>query len=516
MASVLVCFYAWNRFNTPITVRSNTSRIQYWSSCLTYVASSEGLLLLMAWALQQDKGILGVLHAGGDGQLPGDINVSEAPLVAALMLTTLLPSFPLLRDMDARMLKFFHQMGEIPFNAMRWSQRLQELPFTVSSSALTNAKNYLHDNPNLPDTLLDEFVPDSNSDQMRWDFTRVVVLYVAIVNMASYPRFSNAFKEDTTAFEDKIKAFFASSSGYFATASQLSLQGLKPTSDTRESFKKVANETYAEVRLMLARTLLYRCNGEADMTKRVGDLGFAIAPSKPIRLPLNLLSLDLLAVLALFMVVASLAHTMPLGKAMVIGLSVAVNHVIAAGCAILPKQLWSAADIRVTRERPALAYIISCVCAFTVSLPVSYCFYLFRTHFPLDSGPIFPFAAQCKWLLMPAVLALALAFECDDCLPEKSAPIWLRWVEGACLAALMSVMGFLVLQWLEPDRQMLHPNAPLPKLWLPVVLSAAIGALFGSTIPHWYRSGLSRAEGSSPTPPPTTSQLLTPTAETLI
>jgi hypothetical protein len=51
----------------------------------------------------------------------------------------------------------------------------------------------------------------------------------------------------------------------------------------------------------------------------------------------------------------------------------------------------------------------------------------------------------------------------------------------------MGFAGYLVVLWLAADRA-LYAGAPAPSLWMPVVLNAGIGALFGSTVPHWYRS----------------------------
>ena len=53
---LMVCLYATNRFNTPPTVRSQTSRFQYASSCVFYVISSVGLFILVTWLLWKSAG----------------------------------------------------------------------------------------------------------------------------------------------------------------------------------------------------------------------------------------------------------------------------------------------------------------------------------------------------------------------------------------------------------------------------------------------------------------------------
>ena len=117
----------------------------------------------------------------------------------------------------------------------------------------------------------------------------------------------------------------------------------------------------------------------------------------------------------------------------------------------------------------------------TITLPISFGFYLLREHFP-HVHPILPFAAQAKWLLLPTVLSIALAFACDDAIEADHELWWLKWVESAGLAALMGLSGFLVMRWLSVNQPTVQHLLLIPSL-----LSASIGALFGATIPYWYR-----------------------------
>ena len=144
--------------------------------------------------------------------------------------------------------------------------------------------------------------------------------------------------------------------------------------------------------------------------------------------------------------------------------------------------------------------MFSAVIAFSVSLPLSYALYI--DHIDRIScrtaSPVLQFASQCKWLLASSILAFAIAFACDNRFGAEEEPWWQRWAEGAGIAALLGFAGYLVVLWLEADRAALYtggPTAlhggPTPSLWMPVVLNAGIGAVFGSTVPHWYR-GIAR------------------------
>jgi len=214
-------------------------------------------------------------------------------------------------------------------------------------------------------------------------------------------------------------------------------------------------------------------------------------------MPVNLLSLDFIGVVVLFALASLLSANQPSPeKAITIGLFVAVNHSIAVAFALLPKQMWSFADIRCAGERPFLSYVISGMSALTIALPVSFGFYLLRMHFISNGEPIMPFARQCTWLLMPTVMAVALAFLCDNFAGTDREPVWLRWAECIGLAGLMALMGLLVIHWLHDAQPALHSDGKVLQHWIPVLLSASIGALFGATIPKWYRRTMRQVEAT--------------------
>jgi hypothetical protein len=514
VASVLVSFYAVSRFNTPRTVRSQTTRFQYVASCVAYVASCLGLLMLMTWAFTHKILPLSVLHFGSNGPIPDNLNSLDAALVAALLLTSLLPSFPVVRDFDAAMLRFFHRMGAIPIGAARWAQRMNTAQFTITDRSLLETKNYVVNSRLLPDALIDELQPNASGDKTRVRFTRSLVLYVALSNLHGRARFGADFPEDSVEFEKKMGSFFAQSVAFFALTSQLSERHLEPVQESIDKFRSFTLEAYEEIRLMLARVLLYSCNGDAEVADELATMGFSIPRQAAIKMPLNLLSLDIVGVVVLFILISLLrtGHT-TIGKALAIGLLVSINHSIAAAFALLPKQLWNFADIRCSGERPTLAYLISGACALTVGLSVSFVFYQLRVHFSSEADHIMPFAAQCKWLALSTALAVGLAFACDDFANVDHEPKWLKWVESAGLAALMALIGIVVVNWLQIDRAALQATTPRPSLWMPVLLSASIGALFGATIPQWYRKTMREVQGSNLSVPPRALAAVSPPAE---
>lgn len=487
IAVLLTGFYAVTRFATPKAVRCQTTRFQYYGSCATYVISSVGLLILLTKVLEYKPEVLEILYY--PEKAPENFKHLDVSLVAALILTTLLPSVPVLRDVDAAMLRFFHRMGAIPLGAVRWAQRMNMAQLKIPEKLLAETKQFIANSALLPDSLMKELEQESDltPEGVRFRFTRCLALYVSLSGLRGWSGFAADFPEESAAFEKKMSSFFAQSVAFFALTAQLSQRQLEPVADSLEKFRSYALEAYEDIRLMLARVLLYSCNSDADVALQLEKVGFSIQRPSRIRVPANLLSLDVIGVVVLFVIATLfLSDRGPSGfsKALVVGALVGINNVIAATCALAPKQLWQFADFRSARERPFLSYLLSGACALTITLPLAYgSNLLLRAYF----DQTFSFIVQAKWLLMPTVLAVALAFLCDDLIDADHEPWWLKLVESLGLAAIMALSGLLVIRWLQVDWAVLHPGAPARLPWVPVLLSAGIGGLFGVTIPYWYR-----------------------------
>jgi hypothetical protein len=486
VALLLVGFYATSRFNMPPTTRSQTSQFQYAGSCVLYVLSSAGLFVLLTWLLIKNPQALVFLQFGASESLSDKVAQLAAPLIVALAMTTLLPSFPMLRDLDAALLRMFHRMGSIPIAAAQWSKRMSDAEFVISPDLLKQMQKYISDSAVLADDIAAELRPDPSTDSARYRFTRNLALYVSLNNLDIQTRFAEDYHDEAAAFKKTMASFFAQSAGFFALTKQVARQQLEevpePIKNARIGCKSLCNEVYDEIRLMLARVILYSSNGQYEAGRRLAGLGFTIQSPQEIRISANLLALDAIGVVALFAVASLFAagSGMATGPVLIVACLVAVNHSLAAVLAVVPKQLWAFADIRRSAERPIVAYVVSALCTFTVCLPIMLGFWLLRPELSL---PPIPFSAQCKWLLLPIVTAAVLAFECDDYVADNKDPVWLRWIEGVTLAASMALAGFVVVRWIYEDAGTSIP----PRVLLPILLSASMGFLFGTTIPSAYR-----------------------------
>jgi hypothetical protein len=158
------------------------------------------------------------------------------------------------------------------------------------------------------------------------------------------------FPDESVAFEKRISSFFAQSVAFFALTSQISQRQLEPVEDSIDKFRSYALDAYEDIRLILARVLLYSCNSDAEVAHQLAKIGFDIQSLTPIRLPVILLSLDVVGVVVVFVVMSMFLSNGDIGKALLIGMIVATNQSIAA-MAHRPQSSYGILPIFVPREK---------------------------------------------------------------------------------------------------------------------------------------------------------------------
>jgi len=128
-------------------------------------------------------------------------------------MTTLLPSFPVLREIDAKLLRIFHRMGSIPIAAVQWSKPMKESDFVISADVLTEIHKYISDSTVLADDIAAELRTDLSIDSARYRFTRNLALYVSLSNLDSNTRFVEDYPDEAVAFEKAMASYFTQSQG---------------------------------------------------------------------------------------------------------------------------------------------------------------------------------------------------------------------------------------------------------------------------------------------------------------
>jgi hypothetical protein len=207
----LVAIYGWTRFNTPKTYRVSTTFSQFSLTGLAYVASCLVLYLLVSRLILDNPETLRFLgyEAGGSR----DVANLSAPLLAALLMTTLLPSVPMLQRIDLWLLEFFQRLGSIPQEVMRLSTQILAAELVLSPRDRAGCFTQLDEIAGFSDDLKREIVFDPG-EKIRFRFTRIVVIFLILKRWETSRRHSSFFAD----FADENRAIGERFAGFVEEA----------------------------------------------------------------------------------------------------------------------------------------------------------------------------------------------------------------------------------------------------------------------------------------------------------
>src|SRR4029450_10611079 len=149
--------------------------------------------------------------------IPQDIPKASGPLLAALILTVLLPNFPVICRIDQGLLKFFQDMGNIPLEVRLLSAQLRkadiEIPAAVQKDAQSYVKNKLESAG-----LKAEYLCFTKCDTPQYDWTRIVSMMTVLRSWEGGRRYAamlSEFAEDYKQVNDKFERLNVSAARCF-------------------------------------------------------------------------------------------------------------------------------------------------------------------------------------------------------------------------------------------------------------------------------------------------------------
>jgi hypothetical protein len=483
-AGGLVAIYGWGRFATPKSNRASTTWLQFHATGAAYVLSCLLLYALVARLLAANPEATRFLGIDPEAA-QGAANLS-APLLAALLMTTLLSNVPLLQRVDAWLLGFFQRLGCIPDEVRRLSARILGAGFVVRLPTDEAFQRELEDLVGLPEELRGDLtVEPGNRTALR--FTRLVLIFLTLKRWEQVRRYRGFFADFGDEFEqlaERFRGFLGEAERFFRILR--SPAGNPPDAalaEYKEAFRRRMEELHRELCDFLARALLASERGSKDVNERLKELGFAIAEAERPGVDPNRLLAVTSCVFTLFLAGGSLLGSyfqsaMSVQRLIAISLMIATLYGAATFCAMLPKHCWAFADVRRVGRRPALGYAASGLLALAAAAAISALFNIV-IEWSVPQG-LARFALSYPWLTMSVVAAVLLALFCDDAAP----PAWLRWAEGGAVAAALALASILVVGWLHDIGV---PPERVPAWQFAALLNGAIGLLLGATVPHWHR-----------------------------
>ena len=437
----VIIIYAWNRFNTPPTNRSSTRRVLYWWSCAGYILCAVGLFAALST----------LLHVTGFRELLGlKDEALPDPLVATLAMTTLLPSLPLLKQVDAWLLAVFFDWGAIPAEARRRSAELTPHGFAVTARDLRalrdadegqfgdNYTTHLRDSADSPPAL----------SELR--FTRVMKLFAqleALSGQQRYERFFEEAKDEFAAIRQQIAEFAPRAIVSLDRAALTPGPDPGPSGDVafythvmaewHDRFAQDCRDCFIVMARFLASAVLRAEPTEREIVERLHKIGFtSVKPNNLPEFPIDSLTLLGLGI-TFYLVVGTVAFAYRAG-----GVEHAETGLLLAGKIGVARLLTIALTIWLMqrhpffrrepgRQRPYFAYLVNATLAGCLAALLCLPFDL------VNNVP--PGIEDARVSVLSGIVCFAIAVCCDSWVTETAPPRWVRPLEALACGAAMAL-----------------------------------------------------------------------------
>lgn len=519
---VVVVIYAMDRFKSPSPMRATTTFWRYWSAWFGYLVAMLALFVFLGGGFTAISPTLLEPFLGSIESASKEAANLPAPLLSALILTSLLPHFPVLGKIDTAVKEWFQRVGNMPFEVRELSARLAEARYAPDPQSLQLLQPYLEE-LHVDATWL--FAPASTTKH-RW--ASCAALFAQVRRWERTRGYSRFVHEHKAALADIRSRMTALAD----VLDELTLNELDRDSDSRivAHVRKGTKKDIASIRQAL---LDFVSAGVLDSSwnqhQRLVDLtkmGFAGLTAA--RGPLSshdivlVVGIVFLALLFIPLMMRRFFDPEQLGINIRVLIMVPIIYAIAIVSAIYPKSVFPFACRHAGGHRPFAAYALSgaaaAVAAFLVSL-------LFRFAFDSEGNVFQAFATprafakawsttvdRWPWLLMTFFTTVAIAWAADDrpTAALRSARS-LRLAETGSLAVTFCAFQWAVLELLATHTTMMKlPPSAAPRM---LITAFVIGGFIGWFVPHLHRlqgrdsakvGGLvSTGGGHDPAPMPT-------------
>lgn len=499
----VVIVYGAQRFDSPVHLRATTTFARYMAAKLFYVASVVFLFVLLAGVLTDPQSVILLL---GGGTVPGDVTKETSsmpgPLLSALFLTALLPSLPVLKNIDLWMKMQFQQLGNIPFEIRQLSGRLNQSAFKVPASQQHELEEELAAWSNGDADIAATLSPND----IRARMTRLASMVLTVRKWKDEPRYGQYVEEHKNT-EQEINRLY----GGIKTALVGVWMAARKAGESAKNVVEVAERQLRDEITLLQKLLndfisggILQCErSKSSRAMSIRAVGFIDVEEG--RAPLRVDQIAGMAI-AIFLSMAAVAllcanwfGDADFGRTFGIIVMVSMIYVVAIIVAIYPKSVWREADIRALGHRPYAAYlatvVIAVVLAFFIALAFKYVFF-FDLNFVAsleDSLKRWP------WLVMSGGAAFVVAWAADDfAIDPKSAPKLIRVYEAVGVAAVFVLLQWFVQSLLVSEagtvgEQLQHADR-FPRRLL---TAGMVGLVIGYGVPHMCRARFGGKEADS-------------------
>ena len=487
----VVAIYAIQRYNTPDTNRLSTTRNLFLTSGAGYVTASVGMYWLLAAAALKPE----VLDLLGLGKITKEY--SSPPVLAAVVLTTLLPNTALLKNVDGWLLRWFQQLGRVGHAVAQLADELTPVRLRVTTADIQGGRAWIRDRADVSNDLIPR-VSDAVPGSPESLFTGILMLERGIAAMGQDPRYMGFARRQAAARESLrsgFRIFAAQSQAFFVLFSQLAPQEGDRASDAsknaHEHYKEIAEKAWTERANFIAQALIVVEADDAAIARVLARIGFwpqEIVQQRRPWGPLAFLGFaTIVALLALVILFPPPGDSVPgTLRAVAIGLTQAS----ALALAVLPKYMLSLFRRDPGEDPPYIGWLLTAAAAALVAYFIDGAMAMIAqahagrplTTLPLSPNPI-----------MAATITLVITVLCDIDLRLPAR----RVIEGAVAGVVMVFAIWLCLGLLNlPSATAQAGHA------VPYAISFALGFVPGALVPHLYRRSIVRAASAPSTGTP--------------
>jgi hypothetical protein len=514
-AVLLVIVFAHSRFNTPSNTRYSTTVGQFYFAEFAYITCNLLLLVLLSGLIRASPEVLKLLAGGDPARIAEQIDSISAPLVAALVMTTLLPHSPVISQIDKFLLDRFRALGNIPMEVRRLSALLRDAKLQISPPAAADASRYVDGQLESPEAL-HAFLRANAPDQPEYIFNRLLYLAFRLKQWEGHEKFSGycaQFREDYEGIFRKLDELIKLASRFASIFSRSAVGNMDAMASAQGELRKRiladCQTLNRELCDFVAHAILHCVRTRRDREATIRELGFVIPEGAEAGFSATVVVTLAASVFLIFFTGFSLlgfvlnGYEIKVHRLFGIALLVAIVNGVAICCAIMPKHFWGFASIHKLGMRPVIGYFVSGLIAVVVAGAVGF---VFRSLLYMNFDcAILRSLALSPWLGMAFIETVMLALLADNYAGDpRRAPKWARYAEALAQGCAQAGAAYYIVRGLQEISVPLRPiegcPPPTPPDWhFPCIISFLIGVFLGYTVPHRYRNRMAGPGAPMPT-----------------
>jgi hypothetical protein len=481
VGGLVVVVYAFSRFDSPTPARATTTFARYWVAKFCYIFAMLLLFTFLGGGLTDTPKFLALIapDVSNSEKLPG-------PLFSALLLTTLLPHVPILAKIDDLVREQFRRLGNIPFEVVQLSARLQQMAYRAPAPF----KQAIIDE-------LDEISQIAREDTPAWKcWTQITRAYVMLLKLPVEARYASYLLQKKAWFDQLAAQYQELKTSLLDDPDLLKDKedgAPRAVQQMRTHFREQLNALRSGFYDLLAGGILQCELGRSARNTRLKELGFEQADE--VRNPLSfheivaVAGIVFVAMNAFVLLSPTFAALGTLSSSVMIAAMVSIIYAVALVVAIYPKGLWRFFDIGALGRRPIGAYLVSAILAAVLALFISLTFKFVFTYPGDFVGALKDTRYRWPWLVMTAGITFAIAWAADDYYRKgKDAPRWLRFAEAIGMAFVFLALQWWTQQLLVEVAQDAKREAEAGRALWRLISSGTVGFCIGFLVPHMYRN----------------------------